>query len=311
MPTNPTSSIPREISFEQSQSVSAAAPIAANPENENGIRAEHDKKNIERKISNWHVRPAIECQSPTAQHHDGGVHAGQGRHDDRETLLHGEPEINQLHDGAICDRENDHRLPTGSPHRNGLGRTAPGPQRHHAGKQGQIDLHGFGKFAAEHPNIGLFDQIQHGTGDQPGRKTAKMDGPVDPRIAECKGNVQSDIDREEIESDVELAENPKAQQRPEDARRGTGRADRQIGRGMDAVADDCAQHHGAKIDEEEIGRSDPSLEMPAPQDQAQHVHGEVDEIDMQEAIGDEAPVFVPRDRGRVHAAVTIQQFRRR
>ena len=67
--------------------------------------------------------PPGNLQSPTAKHHDGSVHDGQGRHDDRETLLHGKRKINQLHDGTICNRDDDHRTPSRSPSGNGLGPT--------------------------------------------------------------------------------------------------------------------------------------------------------------------------------------------
>ena len=80
---------------------------------------------------------------------------------------------------------------------------------------------------------------------------------------------------------------------------------------MDAIADDGAEHHRAEIDDEEIGRSHSPLEMSAPQHEAQHVHGEVDEVDMQEAIGEQAPVLMPRDCARIHAAIAIQQLCRR
>jgi hypothetical protein len=127
----------------------------------------------------------------------------------------------------------------------------------------------------------------------------------------AKATFKSDVDREEVEPEVELPENPQAHQRAQDARRGTRRANGQIGCGMDCVADDGAEHHRAEIDDEEVGRSDPPFEMSAPEHETQHVGRKVDEIDMQEAMGDQPPIFMPRQRGRIHATIAKQQFRRR
>ncbi len=52
---------------------------------------------------------------------------------------------------------------------------------------------------------------------------------------------------------------------------------------MGRVADDASGNHRADIDQEEVGRSDPPLEQPAPEHEAQHVGREVDEAGVEKA----------------------------
>src|SRR6202043_77580 len=157
-----------------------------------------------------------------------------------------------------------------------------------------------GKLAAKHVRIDLLNEVEYRAGDQTGRESAEMDAPVDPGIAERKRDVHSNIYCEEIGLKIDLAEYPQAQQRAQNARRRSGCADCQVGGRVDRIADDSAESQRAEIDDEKVERSDTLLEMGAPKRQAKHVGRKMHEIDVQEAVGDQPPVFVPLQRRRIH-----------
>lgn len=150
------------------------------PRNENRIGAEDDEKIVERNGASWPAWAAGRCQSPTGKHHGRSVRSGQNRHDDREAFLHGEDEINHLHDGTTCGHDDEGRAPSGAPGGDRLSLAAPGPQCGNAGKQGEIDLYRFRKLAPKHMDIRLLDEVQQCAGDQASCKTTKMDTPVNP-----------------------------------------------------------------------------------------------------------------------------------
>ncbi len=121
------------------------------PRDQNRIGTEYDEKIIEWNGPGWPARTARRCQSQTAQQDGDSIRSSQGDHDDRKTLLHGEDEINHLHDRTACDHDNDGQAPSGNPGGDGL--TAPSPRSSNTGQQSEIDLHGFGKFATKRVRI--------------------------------------------------------------------------------------------------------------------------------------------------------------
>jgi hypothetical protein len=170
----------------------------------------------------------------------------------------------------------------------------------------QVYLDEFREFAAEQARVDLFDQVEDCAGDKAYDKAAEVDAPVDLRVGDGKRDVQSDIDREEVRIEAGLAEDPQAKQRSQNTRRRARGADREIGACKSEIADDRAEDHRTEIDDQEIQRADALFEMRTPQHEAEHVHREMDEVEMQKSVSDQTPVFVPRQRGRIHRAVAVQ-----
>ena len=99
-----------------------------------------------------------------------------------------------------------------------------------------------------------------------------------------------------------------ALQRAEDARDAARCADREVWVRMGVSADHRAADHGTEVDQDEIERPDAPLEVASPQGEAKHVGREVQHVGMQEAVGDEAPVFPALDCRRIHRPVAEQEL---
>jgi hypothetical protein len=67
----------------------------------------------------------------------------------------------------------------------------------------------------------------------------------------------------------------------------------------------------AQADDQKVVRADTLFEMTAPKRQTKHVGRHMNEVDVQEAVRDQPPIFVPLQRRRIHRAVVIQQCGRR
>src|SRR5580700_2951660 len=79
---------------------------------------------------------------------------------------------------------------------------------------------------------------------------------------------------------------------------------------MDRIADNGAESQSAGIDDEKVKRTDTPFEMTAPKRQAKHVDCKMNEIDVQEPVGDQSPVFVALQRRRIHGAILIEKCAR-
>src|SRR5215510_3353094 len=135
--------------------------------------------------------------------------------------------------------------------------------------------------------------------------------PVNPRSAYGDHDIQSDIDDKEVPRQVDLAENPQAQQRAEDCRYRARCADREVRAGMHKVADDPAEDEAAEINQGEIERLHAPFQQSTPQDEAKHVCEQVNGTAMEESMGDQPPIFMAIECLGVHRAVSKQHFGRK
>src|SRR5262245_40555996 len=116
------------------------------------------------------------------------------------------------------------------------GETGPIIARRNSERDEGVHFHEFWKFAAEQPRIDLLDDIEARTTGHTRNKSAEMCPPIDPRRTCGEGDIQANIDGKEIPRQVDLAENPQAQQRAQHSRDRARRADREVGSMMSDIA---------------------------------------------------------------------------